>query len=175
MKSGKSQVIDVTIISKGMKLSGEIQTISDIRIEGEVNGPIVTIGKVILGEESIVNGDISSRSLELYGKFKGDMLVDEHVIIGSSAVYEGNICCNSIEILKGSTFKGNLHSNVQVDSKKVKSGKDKIANIKSIANHANKTFSAFKEESTSTEKKVVNGKIKNESNENSTDLFNGGW
>ncbi|MBC8299652.1 MAG: polymer-forming cytoskeletal protein [Pelagibacterales bacterium] len=56
-QSRESNKID--IIEKTTKIVGDIVSKADFRIDGNVEGTIVTTGKVVVGEEGLVSGTIA--------------------------------------------------------------------------------------------------------------------
>lgn len=110
MLNAKNNTVLVTIIAKGMYLKGDIQTISDVRIEGVVEGTIVTTGKVFIEKGASITGELTAKTVELNGKFRGNILADNQVVIGEFSDFEGGLFCESIEIRKGAKFSGNLQA-----------------------------------------------------------------
>jgi cytoskeletal protein CcmA (bactofilin family) len=110
MNKDKINSVEVTILSKGVKLVGQIDTATDLLIEGEIHGPITSFGKVIVSKDGVIHGNVQAKSLELYGKCQGDVLVESYVVLGGSSFYKGSINCENIEIQKGSKFLGQLNS-----------------------------------------------------------------
>lgn len=102
---------DVTIIAKMMKVVGDIESASDIRIEGEVRGPVQTRKKVIIAVGAKVIGDIQANYLEVHGELEGNASVKSHVILGNQAIYKGSLNCLSIEIAKGCKIIGSVSTN----------------------------------------------------------------
>jgi cytoskeletal protein CcmA (bactofilin family) len=131
MKSNKN-TFEVTLLAKGMKLKGDLQSLSDVRIEGEIDGSVVTLGKIIISEEASVIGDVSASSFELHGKFKGNISIDDHVILAGTSDFEGIVLCKSIEIMKGSKFLGKINSHDGHSNLEDKDFDDKVVNLKPI-------------------------------------------
>ena len=57
-------------IEKNTTLKGNIKSKTDIRIDGSVEGEVITTGKVILGKESDVIGKILCGNADVEGKFE---------------------------------------------------------------------------------------------------------
>lgn len=96
-----------SILSVSASLKGEINITEDLRIDGNVYGDICGEGKVIIGPEGCVKGNIKSKSVELTGKIYGDIIVSDTVILRASSYYEGTITTRNIEIEAGASFFGN--------------------------------------------------------------------
>ena len=62
-------------IENSTALKGNIKSKNDIRIDGNVEGEVVTKGKVILGKESDVVGKILCANADIEGKFDGELIV----------------------------------------------------------------------------------------------------
>ncbi len=79
-KNNKQQPLQIneqeisTIIGEGYTLTGEINGSSVIRIEGKIIGNINVDGGVVLGEKGNVEGNITSRSVIIYGTVHGNVI-----------------------------------------------------------------------------------------------------
>jgi cytoskeletal protein CcmA (bactofilin family) len=92
---------------EGAKIIGELITDSSIRIDGEVQGNITCAGKVLLGENAMVKGNLTCNEADIEGKVVGDLKVDSLLTLREKAKIEGNISTNRIEIHQGAIFLGN--------------------------------------------------------------------
>jgi cytoskeletal protein CcmA (bactofilin family) len=162
----KTKQVEVTILSKGMKLTGELQTTSDIRIEGVIYGPVISIAKIFVDAGALVVGDLTAKNLELHGRCQGNVAVDEHVIMGEFSEFEGDISCRSIEIRKGSKFRGKLFSHEQGVKKSSISDKDKIINIKPISHHLHEGVAYLNDILKDNSRKAVNDELNDGMEEN---------
>ncbi len=96
-----------SVLSQAVTLTGEINSKDDLRIDGNVEGNISCDGKVIIGPEGYVNGNIKSSSIELMGKITGDVVVYDIVRLKSSSYFKGEITAVNLEIEAGANFYGN--------------------------------------------------------------------
>lgn len=92
---------------EGAKIIGELITDSSIRIDGEVQGNITCAGKVLLGENALVKGNLTCNEADIEGKVLGDLKVEALLTLREKAKIEGNIFTNRIEIHQGAIFLGN--------------------------------------------------------------------
>ena len=67
-QSRESNKID--IIEKTTKIVGDITSQADFRIDGNVEGTITTSGKVVVGEEGLVSGNITCVNSDIAGRVK---------------------------------------------------------------------------------------------------------
>jgi cytoskeletal protein CcmA (bactofilin family) len=100
-------VNDVNRIAEGTTLQGNIVTHSDIRIDGNLIGDVVTLGKLVVGEKGNITGKIICRNSDIYGKTTGDILASHSANFRSKAVYKGNLKTIHIGIEIGASFTGN--------------------------------------------------------------------
>ena len=71
-------------IEKGTKITGEIQSESDFRIDGILEGSISTSGKVVIGKEGKINGKVICKNADFEGVFSGNLEVKETLTLKSS-------------------------------------------------------------------------------------------
>lgn len=94
------------VLSAGTVLTGNLVTDDDIRIDGVIEGNIVSRGKIIIGNNGSVVGDIECYNLDLMGKINGNVQCYELVILRATANMMGNIKTQTIEIEPGAKFTG---------------------------------------------------------------------
>ncbi len=103
--NGDSQVPN--IISLGTKVTGEIESDGDVRIDGVLSGKISAKGKVVIGKDGIVDGEIHCKNTDISGKVNATMVVKELTIFKASAVFTGDVTTSKISIETGARFSGN--------------------------------------------------------------------
>ena len=65
-------VNEVSKVSAGTVIKGEISTPNDIRIDGTFEGKIFSKGRVTVGEKAVVKGDIIGQNVDSLATIKGD-------------------------------------------------------------------------------------------------------
>ena len=58
-------------IEASTRINGEIKSNADFRIDGFLNGSITTSGKVVVGKEGVIEGNIKCLNADIEGKFNG--------------------------------------------------------------------------------------------------------
>lgn len=106
-----------TVLGSEIIFSGDIQGTQSIKIDGRVNGNISVENGIILGEKAVVEGDLHSKNIIIYGEIHGNIYCNE-IILKSSGTINGDINTNSIEIEMGGKYNGKLKMNQQISSKK---------------------------------------------------------
>ena len=99
-------------IEKSTTLKGNIKSKTDIRIDGNVEGEVVTKGKVILGKESNVLGKILCANADIEGKFDGELTASGTLSLKSGSNVKGKVKIQKLIVESGSIFNANcsMHS-----------------------------------------------------------------
>lgn len=97
-----------SVFAAGLSLAGDIESTSDIRIEGEVKGNVSTKRKLVVGSSGIVRGDVSAAEICVMGEVYGDIFVLGLAKFTSSAKIKGKIVFDLIEIEAGALVEGTL-------------------------------------------------------------------
>lgn len=94
------------IIGNGTLIKGEIESNGDIRIDGQVIGSIKSNGKVVIGQNGVVEGEINCKTADLSGLIKGTLNVEELTTMKSTSKMEGELITKQLFIEIGATFTG---------------------------------------------------------------------
>lgn len=108
------------MMARGTRLSGDVETEGDIRIDGHLTGKINAKGKVVIGADGYVEGQVTCNSLDVSGKLKANVVVEEITVLKSTARVKGDIVTPKISIEPGAIFEGQCKmdtSEKQLDEK----------------------------------------------------------
>ena len=72
-------VNEVSRISTGTVIKGEINSPNDIRIDGAFEGKLVCKGRVVVGEKAVIKGDIICENLDFWGRLEGSLYVKDKI------------------------------------------------------------------------------------------------
>ncbi len=129
---------NISIITKGMKIYGDIISNQGLEIIGEVQGnikiegPLIisgvvkgdmqsgnvtgsnakitgninSNGRVNIGSETVIIGDINGEAADISGAVKGNIDVKGEAVLESSAIVYGNIRSKSVAIRNGAVIEG---------------------------------------------------------------------
>lgn len=111
-KPQDSQRID-TIIGPSSNIEGKINASGTVRIDGKYTGDIFTDEDVIVGENGVINGNISARNVSISGKVDGNVLCKGLLEILSTGQLDGDIEVKKISISDGAVFKGKCSMNFE--------------------------------------------------------------
>ena len=94
------------LIGNGTTVKGEIVATGDIRVDGTVIGTMKSSGKVVIGQQGVVEGEIICNSADISGRVKGIIRVDELTSLKSTSRLEAELYTKQIFIEIGAIFTG---------------------------------------------------------------------
>lgn len=102
------------LIGNGTTIKGEITAAGDIRVDGTIIGSMKSTGKVVIGQQGIVEGDILCNSADISGRVKGTIKVDELTTLKSTSRLEVELYTKQLFIEVGAIFTGKCDMSQQV-------------------------------------------------------------
>ena len=103
-------------IENSSKLTGDIVSEADFRIDGTLEGTIKTSGKVIVGKEGKVNGTIDCETADIEGSIKGSLKVKTILFLKSTSSVEGDVSIGKLIVESGASFNANCSMRSQEDN-----------------------------------------------------------
>ncbi len=91
-------------IEKNTKITGNIESEADFRIDGKLDGNVKTSGKVVIGKDGYIHGKVECVNADIEGSFNGELLVSDLLSLKSSAVIEGTVEVSKLAVEPGATF-----------------------------------------------------------------------
>lgn len=104
----------------GTKVEGTIHANNDIRVDGKLTGTLNCKGRVIIGPEGQIEGEITCQNAVIEGKFSGTLNVSETLNVRETANIHGDINTNKLLVQSGAVF----NVNCTMGGQKVKSFSD---------------------------------------------------
>ncbi len=97
--SSSSEINDVSRISAGTVIKGDITSPNDIRIDGTFEGRIFSQAKVVVGEKAIIKGDVICNNADFWGTMiKGNFFVKDTLSLKDTCVVEGDLHTGRLQI-----------------------------------------------------------------------------
>jgi len=118
------------VISQGTKIVGDLVSQGDFRIDGTLEGTLKTDGRVIIGQQGFIKGNIECANADVEGKFAGEFLVANTLTAKSTANITGNVNVGQISTEPGATFNATCHMKGAVKELSQPKANDKKANQK---------------------------------------------
>jgi cytoskeletal protein CcmA (bactofilin family) len=102
---------------EGTIIEGEIKSSSDIRLDGTINGNIVSSAKVVIGEKGKVEGELQCQNGDVSGFVKGRVIVKDMLFLKATAHIEGDIIATKLVVEAGAIFNGTCRMGaIQMDN-----------------------------------------------------------
>jgi len=95
-----------SVISKALKITGELESTEDIQIDGQIEGDVRGVG-VKIGQNAKVKGTVYGDDVELAGTVEGKIEAKK-VLIAGTARMTGDIWHQDIKVESGAYINGSL-------------------------------------------------------------------
>ena len=105
METGKTSGT-TSLLSKKVKIEGNIQGDEDLRVEGHFKGTIKVVGDFFVGQSGFVEADVEADNIVIQGQITGNVLARKQLEIQSSGQLLGDCQAKSIDIREGAIFEG---------------------------------------------------------------------
>ena len=103
----KTQMTEaINTIGAGTVVTGDVQSKGDIRVDRSLKGSLNTSGKVVLGKEGVIEGDVLCNSADISGTIKAKITVSQLLSLKATAKLNGDIITNKLSIEPGASFSG---------------------------------------------------------------------
>jgi len=106
----------LNIIGQGTKLTGDLTSNGDIRVDGSIEGQIKVSQRLVIGNSGKVLGNIESEFATVAGHIKGNVLVKQVLELKPSARIDGDIVAGKVIIEAGAQFNGRCTMNTNSSS-----------------------------------------------------------
>ena len=87
-----------TIVGSGSFIRGELKISGFVRIDGDIEGNLETPGRVIVGENARIRGDVLSHAVTIGGVVQGDVIAPEGVTILSTGMVLGTVLTKRLQV-----------------------------------------------------------------------------
>ncbi len=99
-------IVAETVLSNQIKLEGRLQSTSNIRFDGEMNGDLTTEGDLSVGEGGRVQGNVTGRNVVVGGSIQGNVNTTGRLEILATGKVFGDIVVGSLIIDEGGILRG---------------------------------------------------------------------
>jgi cytoskeletal protein CcmA (bactofilin family) len=101
---GAPRMSSVSVISKALKITGQLESSEDIQIDGNVEGDVRAVS-VTVGSGARVKGTVYGETVELSGTIEGKIEAKK-VVLTSTAHMSGDVVHQDITIASGAHIDG---------------------------------------------------------------------
>lgn len=95
-----------TVIGRETEFKGTITARGSIRIEGQMEGELVSSSQVMIGETGVVKANIQAQAALFAGMVTGNITVAKQLELLPTAKLYGDITVGSLVVGEGALFKG---------------------------------------------------------------------
>lgn len=100
----KSKTMERNVIAKNTLLTGDIKSEGDFRIDGTLEGTLKTLGRVIIGVDGYIKGNVDATNADIEGKFSGQLQVSKTLTVKATANISGDVVISKLSVEPGATF-----------------------------------------------------------------------
>jgi cytoskeletal protein CcmA (bactofilin family) len=104
--AAKTGVKMASVISKALKITGQLESTEDIQIDGQIEGDVRGVG-VKIGQNAKVKGTVYGDEVELSGSIEGKIEAKK-VVLNGTARMTGDIVHHEIKVEAGAYISGTL-------------------------------------------------------------------
>lgn len=115
-------------IERTTNIKGDIISEADFRVDGSLEGSLNTKGKLIIGKEGKIIGEVSCSNAEIEGQFSGQLTVLETLALKTTSNIVGEVSTNKLIVETGAIFNATCSMGKEVKSlNKSQQGREKTA------------------------------------------------
>ena len=132
--TGASNKMDnINRIVEGTVIEGVIKSESNLRIDGEFTGELITKGRLVVGPKGKVQGTVHCLCCDVEGTLEGEVTVLELLAMKASSTVQGDLYYGQLSVEAGAKALGTFRMGVaeQKKSEKTASKADAMASLKS--------------------------------------------
>lgn len=97
----------IAFLGKGTSFKGIITYNGTIRVDGNVEGEIISNGTLVVGEDATIDAEISVGKIISSGKINGNIIAKERIHLMHPAIQNGSVMAPILIIDEGVRFNGN--------------------------------------------------------------------
>ncbi|MGA1677044.1 MAG: bactofilin family protein, partial [Pseudomonadales bacterium] len=96
----------LSIVSAGTVITGDLSCTGVLKVEGEINGSVLSARQVMLAKGGAIRGDVTAHEIVLGGVVDGNVTAADRLELQPTAVVNGNIGTKSIVVMEGARING---------------------------------------------------------------------
>ena len=100
----QKRTVDRNVIGNKTNIVGNIVSDGDFRIDGTIEGSLKTDGRVVIGVNGFINGEVTCSNAEIEGKFIGNLNVSKTLTIKATATISGDVVIGKLSVEPGAMF-----------------------------------------------------------------------
>lgn len=127
-----------SIIGPGTSVAGDVDAAGFVRVDGNLKGQLTTKGRVVVGEQARIAGDIGASAVTVGGVVKGNIMAKDRVHVLATAIVLGDVVTTRIQADQGCLIHGRIVScgDAEAWDGKIAEYRDRRGVRHALANHA---------------------------------------
>lgn len=110
------------LLPKGAIIVGSLQVLGNGEIDGLVKGDVSVGGKLVIGANADLKGNVQACQVEIRGRVEGDVFCEEGATIAHTAAIKGNITALVFDIKEGAVINGAILKKTEAPIQEFSSG-----------------------------------------------------
>lgn len=120
-----------SFFGKTMRIEGQVTSDEDLTIEGKVEGQLEVSKTLNIGNDGVIDGEISAAVVRISGEAKGNLIASQKLEISSQGRYTGDIKAETIRVEEGANIKGTINfGDEKIDKKDKENNKERVIETK---------------------------------------------
>jgi cytoskeletal protein CcmA (bactofilin family) len=108
-KNTNTETSAINLIGVGTQIIGDIISSGDVRIDGILNGNIKLNGRLVVGPNGKIEGNVICQNADLSGEIKGTLEVVEMLALKATSKILGDMVTGKLSIEPGAVFTGSCN------------------------------------------------------------------
>ena len=92
----------------GTSITGDVVSDGDIRVDGKVVGNMKVSGKLVIGEQGRVEGEVECKNAAIAGQLEGTLKVAQTLSLTASAKVQGKVQVEKLAVEPGAEINGSV-------------------------------------------------------------------
>lgn len=108
-KNASAEASAINLIGLGTQIIGDIISAGDVRIDGTLNGNLKINGRLVIGPNGKIEGNVNCQNADISGEIKGTVEVVEMLALKATAKILGDMIIGKLSIEPGAVFTGSCN------------------------------------------------------------------
>ena len=101
---------NTNVLAQGIEITGTIRFANDMIIDGKIEGEIISDkGKVTIGENALIKGDVKAGEVKMFGKVEGKIDA-ERCELKENSELRGDIKTKKLQMEEGALLSGRMET-----------------------------------------------------------------
>lgn len=104
--NGTNGAGETCVVSKGTLIDGIFKCSESVRLDGTINGEVKCDGRLVIGEDGRIQGNVTTQDGIILGTIEGDVKVTGTLTLKGSALIRGGIHAKYLVVEEGARYIG---------------------------------------------------------------------